>query len=146
MPSAPFNASNLTAMAQAGLVGLIAGFTPALALSQWVWLEMRVNTGLIIPAGALTAVLLAARLQARPRPAWLLTADGLLAVTLLACFGRQWDAWLYMPAHLLREGCLLQKVPLGAVNWALGTLLLLGHLLWLADRGNARAAQAGNSR
>ncbi len=120
-------------------LGLLAGGMLALLASHWVWLEMRVNTGLLLPLGALLgglAGLLSPLGPAHPRMLW--WQAGLLAAAAgLLGFDRQ--ALLVVPACLLREGCHLPGLSLRMANVLLACWLLAGNALWLVLGRRAKA-------
>jgi len=116
--------------------GALVGFTLGLGLasvaSTWVWLEMRVNLGLLIPLAAFFGGALAA--AKRKAPSYLLFAatQCLLGAALLARCGFDPGAFRTIPVCLFREG-------IGCTNWGLdsaGSLLagffIVANLLWIS--------------
>lgn len=109
--------------------GLAAGLTVALLLGRWTWLEMRVNTSLVVPlfmCGSLLWAWWEGRRTSGPRKGWLwylLLAQLVLAGVMFACYPMDWDVWTIMPASLLREGLLLTHII--TLNQANGLLLVL---------------------
>ncbi len=114
------------------LVGFTLGLGLALVASAWIWLEMRVNLGLLIPLAAFFGGALAA--AKRKAPSYLLFAatQCLLGAALLARCGFDPGAFRIIPVCLFREG-------IGCTSWGLdsaGSLLagffIVANLLWIS--------------
>jgi hypothetical protein len=92
---------------------------------------MRINTGLLLPMGALLGGLLGLTKPLVPaRPAWLAVQAALLA-TSAGFLHFDLQALLVVPACLLREGCHLPGLSLNMANAILAAWLLAGNVLWL---------------
>jgi hypothetical protein len=121
--------------------GALAGLFLSLVLSRFVWLEMRVKTGLLIPACALALAVFGGR-GARGRP-WpggrsVLAAQAVLAFLFLAAGGLDPDSLAVLPAALVRDGLGLSGIPLAVLNrWLLGAVAL-GSAAWAATVPRAR--------
>ncbi|MFH1033456.1 MAG: hypothetical protein V1806_03030 [Pseudomonadota bacterium] len=116
----------------AGLcLGLLAGGLLALLASESVWLEMRVNTGLLLPLGALLGGLAGLRRPLGPARPWMLALQAALLLAAAWLLGFDLQAFLVVPACLLREGCHLPGLSLGTANAVLAAWLLTGNALWL---------------
>ena len=119
-------------MAKSGFLGFLAGFFLALMLYQWVWLEMRVNVGRLIPVCMLLFVLLGFRRNLSLGFSSLLLIEGALTVTLMVVYGFDVTAFLIVPAALIREGFSCQALSLDQMNVILIVTLLAGNALWVA--------------
>lgn len=132
--------SRVAGLAAGACLGFLAGGLSALLASRSIWLEMRINTGLLLPLGLVLGALAGLRGRAclARRRLWLWEALLLLAGAGL--LGFDWPALQVVPACLLREGCLLPRLSLGQANALLVAGLLAGNALWFAF---ARRAGSG---
>jgi hypothetical protein len=112
---------------RAGFTGFLAGILIALLLYQWVWLEMRVKVGMVIPIGVVFFILMNIKgmLKINSLPFLL---EGVLVLTFLFIYRSQLDAFLVVPATLIREGFFLEGLGLEVINTSLASVLLGGSL------------------
>lgn len=116
----------------AGLcLGLLAGCLLGLLADSWVWLGMRVNTGLLLPLGALLGGLAGLKKPWVATRHWLLAMQAALLAAAAGLLGFDRQALLVVPACLLREGCHLPGMSLNITNALLACWLLAGNALWL---------------
>ncbi len=125
-------ASGGAVIVSAGLIGFTLGLVLAVAAGSWVWLDMRLNVGLLIPAAVLLCPVIARRERKAFSYPGFLAAQGLLAITLLAIYGLDGNALAAVPACLFREGFHLAGVALKTAELTMGGILLGGNLLWIA--------------
>ena len=119
-------------IAKTGFLGFLAGFFLALVLCQWVWLEMRVNIGLLIPVCMLLFVLVGFRRNLSLGFSSLLLIEGALALTLMVVYGFDITAFLIVPAALIRDGFYCRALSLERMNVILIIILLVGNTLCMA--------------
>lgn len=108
-------------------LGMISGLVLSLALSHSVWLEMRINTSLVLPLCLAAGVWNGLYLKKVPQTVLVMLVQGILAVALLYAYGPDIGAWTVIPAALIREGLLLKFVDLSGINLMLVCLILLGN-------------------
>ncbi|MBI5522782.1 MAG: hypothetical protein HY910_09150 [Desulfarculus sp.] len=131
-PEQPRPALQRLAGLLAGLcLGLLAGCLLALLAGRWVWLGMRVNTGLLVPLGALLGGLAGLKKPLGAARPWLLAAQAALVAAAAWLLGFDRQALLVVPACLFREGCHLPGLSLTTTNALLASWLLAGNALWL---------------
>ena len=114
-------------MADGGFFGLVAGYLLALWLNQNVWLEMRVNVDLIIPAAVVLGLILGGWLQNAPSWRWLLLLEGGWLISFLWAYGPHAGALAFLPAEELREGLLLDSFNIMAANVILVVVMVFGN-------------------
>lgn len=114
------------------LIGFTLGFVLAVLAGSWVWLEMRVNVGLLIPAATfLCAVSALWKWKAFPY-ALFLAGQVILIITLVVLYGFAADAFCAVPAYLFREGFHGSGLTLATARALVGGIFLGGNLLWIA--------------
>lgn len=112
-------------------VGFIFSYILAAALSNWIWLEMRLNVAASLPIGTvLGGLLLGLYWQLVLGPRTVLLAQGILLITMLISYGGDLGALLVLPAVLLREGFKLGSLSLQQLNILLIIIWLAGNGLW----------------
>jgi hypothetical protein len=125
----------LTTPAERILKGALIGFTLGLILAvlagSWVWLEMRVNVGLLIPATTVLCSLLAFWKKITLSYLPFFIAQTLLVITLLALYGPAADALRSVPAYLFREGFLCTGLARETAGSMVGGILVGGNLQWI---------------
>ncbi len=113
----------------AGFAGSIFGFDLAWLLMKIPYIDMRMNTGLMIPAGFALGVLIGAFARRRAgKSAKLALASALVAVTAAAAASMLADlegAYVVAPI-LVREGLNARFVDLAAVRLAMAIYIALG--------------------
>ena len=113
--------------ARYAFAGFVAGLLLALLSGQWVWLEMRVNTGLLLPATSMCSALAGGFFRRSPPAAVVFCLEFLVVLTLLAEYGVSVSPLLTLPGSLLREGFFFPTARLQTVNACLAVLLMLGN-------------------
>ena len=115
--------------------GALAGLFLSLVLSRFVWLEMRVKTGLLIPVCALGPAVFRGR-AGRLLPGaglWaILAVQGVLILLILAAGDFDPASLAVLPAALVRDGLGLSGVPLATLDWWLLGAVVLGNAAWAA--------------
>lgn len=119
-----------------GFMGLILGCLSAVILSQWIWLEMRVNVGLLIPAGTLIGAVTGVFFRGNSRVWGLFVPELFLAGTMAVIYGGDLGALTVIPAVLLREGLFFPELSLQNINIILVLILIVGNLYWLLNSQN----------
>lgn len=112
------------------LAGFILGLALAIGAASWVWLEMRVNVGLVIPGAMILCPVLACWQRKELSYPVFLAGQFLLFAVLLAIHGLDPDALWAVPAALFREGFYIAGLTLNASGMLMGGILLAGNLLW----------------
>ena len=112
-------------------MGFLVGFFLTVAARQSVWLEMHVNTGVVVP---ITVLLFAFGFRKKlpiHSPVVVFLELLLLFVFLLA-YRFEWLALSVVPASLLREGLYATNLSLSQANVILGLIFLAGNVAWVA--------------
>lgn len=117
------------------LIGFTLGLAIAVGAASWVWLEMRVNVGLLIPATTVLCSILALGKERAFSYLPFLIAQVLLGITLLAIYYPDAAALWSIPAYLFREGFHGTGLSRGTAGLMVGGILLGGNLLWIAFSG-----------
>ncbi len=120
------------------LKGALTGFTLGLILAvlagSWVWLEMRVNTGLLIPAATFLCLVFSFWTRKDFPYSLFLMGQVLLLFVLLAIYGFDRGALCAVPVYLFREGFHGSDLTQGTAGSLLEGILLSGNLLWIVFR------------
>ena len=111
-----------------GICGILAGLIFSMALSQWVWLSMRFNIGLLIPLCTLIGMIISIKINSI-KPVLPLFLEGVLLVTILVIYGSLSPIFT-IPSSLLRDGIYLD-LTLKTMNAILITILFFGTSLSL---------------
>ena len=108
-------------------VGLLTGFILSILAGRSVWLEMRVNTSLLLPL-ATTVAIVTGTFSNRQVP--VTAAIGLeivLVFLLLLVYGCDPDALLVIPAAAFKEGFFLSAFNVRTLNGILTAVFLAGN-------------------
>ena len=120
-----------TTLLKGGLSGGVLGYVLALLLGRSVWLEMHMNTGLMLPGFALLGMLFSFWRKFNLRYTTFLLLELISATASFLIYRFEWGALLVIPACLLREGCHLTSVSVYTANIILGAVLFAGNLGWI---------------
>ena len=118
-------------------IGLLAGFILSILAGRSVWLEMRVNTGLLLPLAAVITII-AGTFSTRQVPA--MAAIGMeifLVCLLLLVYGCDPQALLIIPASSFKEGFFLSAFDVRTLNGILAAVFLVGNAILLSP-GSSR--------
>lgn len=91
------------------------------------WLEMRVNLGLVF--FALTAAIFVLFYKIKIFKSLKFTSLNLALVLFICWILTGSDGFFIIPAAIVREGLMLPKIPLSAVNYALGFFIISGWII-----------------
>jgi hypothetical protein len=121
-------AAALTGLVRGALFGFILGLLLSFLAGSWVWLEMRVNVGLLMP-GMMLACLAAAAVWENLFPYRFFALLQLLSIAVfIALYGFDLVALRVIPASFFREGFQTPAaMSLDATNVALGVILTAGN-------------------
>ncbi|ATW26116.1 hypothetical protein [Candidatus Formimonas warabiya] len=109
--------------------GFILGFFMAVVLNQWIWLAMRTNISLVIPACSFLAVIWAF-FPKRPVHRFVFYGAEILFLAVFLVIYRDPAAFAIMPAIMLKEAFFLSFLSLSQANGLLLILLATGNILW----------------
>jgi hypothetical protein len=108
-------------------IGLLAGFILSIFAGRSVWLEMRVNTGLLLPLTTSVAII-AGTFSNRQVPATVaIGMEIFLVFLLLQSYGCDPHALLIIPASTFKEGFFLHACDILTLNSILAAVFLLGN-------------------
>ncbi len=96
--------------------GMTVGLLLALLSASWIWLEMRMNTGLMIPIMTLVCLAMAVWKGTIFNYKIFLFSQLLLAITFVFIYGFDPVALRVIPACLFREGFLMADMSLDNAN------------------------------
>lgn len=116
-----------------GFIGFLVGFFLTTLLSQWLWLEMRINIGMLIPCCVILAILLGLRKRFSMNFPSVVLLQCLLFLAFLFAYNFQWAPLLVVPATLVREGLYLTSLSLKRANVLLGIVLVTGNVVWISS-------------
>ncbi len=121
----------LALVSRALLIGYVLGLLLAVSAASWVWLEMRVNAGHLIPGATVVCPVLACwKKKVFPYSAFL-TGQALLITVLLARYGFDPGALWSVPAYLFREGFHAPGLALGTAGLLAAGAVVAGNVWWL---------------
>lgn len=115
------------------LTGMTAGLLFALLSASCVWLEMRINTGLMIPVMTLVCLATAVWKGNIFNYKIFLFPQALLAITFVLIYGFDLTALRVVPACLFREGFQMADMSLDVVNIIMVSAFLVGDVLLLGE-------------
>jgi hypothetical protein len=116
---------------RAALVGFTLGLILAVPANSWVWLEMRVNAGLLIPAATLLCPVFTLWRRNAFSYSLFLMGQTILVIILLAIYGFDRGALWVVPASLFREGFHFTGLTLKTAGLTVGGIFLGGNFLWM---------------
>ncbi len=108
-------------------IGLLAGFILSILAGRSVWLEMRVNTGLLLPLVAVITII-TGTFSTRQVP--VMAAIGMeifLVCLLLFVYGWDLHALLIIPASTFKEGFFLSAFDVRTLDGILAAVFLIGN-------------------
>jgi len=114
-------------------LGTVTGFLALLLLNYSVWLEMRVNTALILPLFTLVGFAVSFLWTCRVRPAIAVALQFLVVTMFVMRYGVDAGMLKLMPAMLLREGFLLGALNIQVMNLVLIVAVCLGNLAVISN-------------
>ena len=115
-------------------IGLLLGLILSILADRSVWLEMRVNTGLLLPLAAAAAIIAGTFSQRQVPVRVVIGMEVLLFFLLLLLYGLDPHALLIIPASAFREGFFLSALNLRTLNGILAAVFLLGNGALLSSR------------
>jgi len=108
-------------------IGLLFGYILSVCAGRSIWLEMRINTGLLLPLMTVLAIF-AGNLCKWQVPAKAAVAKEIFLVILFLLFyGIDPDVLLVLPASTFREGFFLHGITFFSLNGILAAILLSGN-------------------
>jgi len=96
--------------------GMVSGLILSLGLSHFVWIDMRINTSILMPLSIFAWTGAGIFLKKTPPAVLVLILQAGLGIALLYTCGADMSAWAVMPAILTREGLLLKFMDLSFIN------------------------------
>lgn len=118
-------------------LGVVAGFLALLLLSSSVWLEMRINTALVLPLFGLVGFAASLLWTDRIPPTLAVILQFSVVLLFFVRYGIDAGMMSVMPAMLLREGFYLHFLSNSITNLVLVILMGLGNIAVLADTGRS---------
>jgi hypothetical protein len=115
--------------------GLIWGLLAAVMVTRNLWLDMRINVGLIIPLVILITIIVGFIAKNK-----LGTASGFTLVNLISCFILTYLVLgtirlAVVPASIIRETIKMTGLSFSVINWFLIIVLALGlMIIWVGER------------
>ena len=117
----------LAGLARGALFGFVLGLLLSLLAGSWVWLEMRVNVGLLIPGMALACLAVAAGWRHLFPYRFFVLLQLLLFAAFIILYGFDPVALRVVPASFFRQGIQAPVMSLDAANVVLGLILTVGN-------------------
>jgi hypothetical protein len=117
----------LTGLARGAFCGFVLGILLSLLAGSWVWLEMRVNLGLLIPGMTLVCLAVAARWENLFSHRFFIFLQLLVIAAFIAIYGFDPVALRVVPASFFRQGIQAPGMSLDAANVALVMILTAGN-------------------
>ncbi len=116
------------------LLGFIVGYVFAILLGHWTWLQMRVNTALLVPLLSLLAGLGGLFKPGEFSKFWFLGSESLIILLLLYLYHDPL-AFTLIPPIILREAFSLPALSVWQGNLIVILLLITGNILWFWPAG-----------
>ena len=115
---------------------MVFGMILSLVLSHFVWIDMRINTSILLPLSIFAWTGAGIFLKKTPPAVLVLILQTGLAFSLIYTCGTDIGAWAVLPAVLTREGLFLKFMSLSFINLILVFLLLAGNMALLPLPGS----------
>jgi hypothetical protein len=112
-------------------MGMTAGFLAVMLLSQWLWLEMRINISLALPLLTLAGMILAIYIQKSISAVPAVAAQVLGLLIFLWLFDFNFQAIRVLPAVWIREGFGLDFLSAPRINLMTAGLIFAGNTAFL---------------
>jgi len=122
----------LAIILEGALIGFTLGLILAVLAGSWVWLEMRVNVGLLIPAATFLCPVSTFWMRKAFSYSLFLMVQVFLLIVLIGIYGVDAGALCAVPAYLFREGFHGTGLTLATAGLMVGGIFLGGNLLWIA--------------
>ena len=115
-------------------IGLLFGLILSVLADRSVWLEMRVNTGLLLPLAMAIAIIAGAFSHRQVPVLAVVGLEVVLFFLLFLVYGPDPQALLIIPASAFKEGFFLSALNLRTLNGILALVFLLGNGVLLSSR------------
>lgn len=116
-------------------LGMVSGFVVLMLLSHSLWLEMRLNTALVLPLFTAAGFILSFFSPRKAPPVVLIFLQGSVILLILLSYDFDFGAIAVMPAIWLREGFLIHSLGIREANGILAGVMILGNLALVTFRG-----------
>lgn len=123
-------------------IGFLAGFILAICGYRWIWLEMRINVGIVIPLATFFSAAIHLRRRPPLKTLWVISLQVVFLGMVLLFYRFDLEALLVIPATLFKEGFFLSVLSLATANAVLVTAFLAGNFACLAIPGLLRTDTA----
>lgn len=122
-------------------LGMVSGFVVLMLLSHSLWLEMRINTALVLPLFTVGGFMGSFFYKKNVPPCVLLFLQGCALLLVLLNYRFDFGAIAVMPAIWLREGFLLHSLEIREANFVLTVMVIFGNfaLLTFGDKNLVEA-------
>jgi hypothetical protein len=117
---------------EGALIGFTLGLILAVLAGSWVWLEMRMNVGLLIPAATFLCPASTYWTRKVFFYSLFLMVQVFLLIALIGIYGFDASALCAIPAYLFREGFHGTGLTLATAGLMVGGIFIGGNLLWIA--------------
>jgi hypothetical protein len=118
---------NVKRFLRSAYMGMTAGFLVVMLLTQWLWLEMRVNISLALPLSTLAGLLFPVFFKKAPGAGEALIAQLLCILIFFYFFNCDIQALWVVPATWFREGFCLHSVSIHVINLAAAGIFIVGN-------------------
>ncbi len=115
-------------------LGMVSGFVVLMILSHSLWLEMRINTALVLPLFTVVGFMSAFFYKRNVPPGVLIFLQGCVILLILSNYHFDLGAIVVMPAIWLREGFLLHSLDIREANIVIAAMVIFGNLALLTFR------------
>lgn len=109
--------------------GFVTGYLLSVVLSNWIWLEMRMNTSLIILIMTILGGIFGGVKKFKVNKMWFYGAE-IFAFIIFIIFYQDLSALSVIPAVKFKEAFFLSFLTISNANIILIILLLIGNVLW----------------
>lgn len=116
-------------------LGMVSGFVVLMLLSHSLWLEMRINTALVLPLFTAAGFILSSFHHKRVSAGALIFLQGCVILMILLKYNFDLGAIAVMPAIWLREGFLMHFLEIREANGILAVVMVFGNLALVTFRG-----------
>ena len=115
-------------------LGMVSGFVVLMLLTHSLWLEMRINTALVLPLFTVVGFMSAFFYKKNVPSGVLIFLQGCVILLVLLNYHFDFGALAVMPAIWLREGFLLHSLDIREANIVLAVMVIFGNLALLTFR------------
>ena len=125
---------NILCWIRTAFVGFLFGYLLAILISCSIWLEMRLNSGIVIPLSTGIFLLIGSPYCKALNFKRLMGFECFVIILFMVRYNFQLESLPVVPAILLREGTSMNFISIGQINMILVLIIFIGNLAWISKK------------